>query len=261
MTDNAAAAPFTFEVQATNLPANAVQILDDSSAAFTSNGLSHGTGSSWVDGTYQFVSPGTGSTEGTWTFSGLLPGVYQVTADWPGMTNAATNSPYTLYDGSTSLGTVIENQQVASMGVTSQGVNWQSLDVVAVSSGTLKVTLTNNANGQVEADAIRLVGPLESVQVAGSSNVPIVAGETTPSTTNDTDFGQATVGGAPVTQAYTISNTGTSTLNLTGSPLVSLSNTTDFTVTQPTVSSFALARQPRSRSPSPPALPACVRPF
>ena len=49
------------------------------------------------------------------------------------------------------------------------------------------------------------------------------------------------MGGPGTTQTFTITNAGTSTLNLTGTPIVQISSTNvaDFTITQPTVNSLA----------------------
>ncbi len=79
------------------------------------------------------------------------------------------------------------------------------------------------------------------MDVQGNS-VSIVDGDSTPSLTDHTDFGSALVAGGTVVRTYTIRNTGTATLNLTGSPRVAVSGThaADFTVTtQPAASSVA----------------------
>ncbi len=88
-----------------------------------------------------------------------------------------------------------------------------------------------------------MVGSPKQVTFTISSSVPemdvqgnsvsIVDGDGTPSLTDHTDFGSALVAGRTVVRTYTIRNTGTATLNLTGSPRVSVSGThaADFTVT------------------------------
>ena len=65
--------------------------------------------------------------------------------------------------------------------------------------------------------------------------ISIADGDATPSTTDDTDFGSIGVSGGTVAHTFTISNTGTADLTLTGSPAVTLTVGTHFTVTvQPT---------------------------
>lgn len=84
-------------------------------------------------------------------------------------------------------------------------------------------------------DNISLISslPVPIMAVKGNS-VVIADGDITPSFTDNTDFGAILEAGA-VTKAitYTISNTGLAALNLTGTPLVSISgaNASDFTVT------------------------------
>ena len=76
--------------------------------------------------------------------------------------------------------------------------------------------------------------PEMDVQGKGNS---IADGDTTPSTTDDTDFGSTDVATGTVDHTFTIRNTGSVSLNLTGSPKVSISGTHagDFSVTaQPT---------------------------
>jgi hypothetical protein len=63
--------------------------------------------------------------------------------------------------------------------------------------------------------------------------ISIMNGDTTPSTADDTDFGNVDVDTGAVVKAYGIVNLGTAALNLTGAPLVQISgaNASDFTVT------------------------------
>ncbi|MCO5067216.1 MAG: choice-of-anchor D domain-containing protein [Kiritimatiellae bacterium] len=78
------------------------------------------------------------------------------------------------------------------------------------------------------------------MDVQGNS-VSIVDGDSTPSLTDHTDFGSALVAGGTVVRTYTIRNTGTATLNLSGSPRVAVSGThaADFTVTTQPAASVA----------------------
>ena len=69
--------------------------------------------------------------------------------------------------------------------------------------------------------------------------VSIVDGDTTPSTADYTDFGGTKLNGGTVVRTFTIQNTGTGALTLSGTPLVAVSgtNAADFTVTtQPAAS-------------------------
>jgi hypothetical protein len=59
---------------------------------------------------------------------------------------------------------VLVNQQVAPSGFSDAGALWQNLGNFQIRSGTLYVRLSDAANGNVEADAIRIqwLGPLPS---------------------------------------------------------------------------------------------------
>jgi hypothetical protein len=98
---------------------------------------------------------GTGSDYVTWTFN-VAPGTYQVAATWAAFTNRADNAPYTVLDGTTPLGTVRVNQQLAPSDFTDQGVGWKTLGTFTVTGNTLVVRLSNDADGYLNADAIHI---------------------------------------------------------------------------------------------------------
>ncbi len=58
----------------------------------------------------------------------------------------------------------------------------------------------------------------------------IADGDMTPDTVDHTDFGSVVINGGVVTRAFSISNTGTGALDLTGTPLVTITGQTDFAV-------------------------------
>ncbi|WP_340239953.1 Ig-like domain repeat protein [Emticicia soli] len=64
------------------------------------------------------------------------------------------------------------------------------------------------------------------------NNTSITSGDTTPSTSDDTDFGSQAVTSGTIDKTFTIYNTGSAALNLTGTPKVSIggANASDFTV-------------------------------
>ena len=88
--------------------------------------------------------------------TGLPVGTYDVSVTWVKGSNRATNATYQIYDGSTLVGTVSVNQRNAPTGTTVNGRKFQSLGQFQITSGTLKVVLSDNANGYVDADAIRV---------------------------------------------------------------------------------------------------------
>ncbi|GAG48283.1 unnamed protein product, partial [marine sediment metagenome] len=68
----------------------------------------------------------------------------------------ATNAPYEVFNGATSLETVPVGQQAAPDDFTDQGAVWETLGTFTITGGTLLVELSDNANGMVVADAVRI---------------------------------------------------------------------------------------------------------
>jgi hypothetical protein len=145
--------PFQFTVNGTVGP---VQIIDDSAASgfTTTAGWSPWAGQGLGIGMH-YAAPGDGSLVATWTFA-VAPGTYRVSVTWPAQSNRATNAPYTVLDGTTSLGTVAVNQQLPPSGFSDQAVTWQDLGTFTITGNTLVVQLSNAANGFVIADAVRI---------------------------------------------------------------------------------------------------------
>jgi hypothetical protein len=115
-------------------------------------------------GDYRFNAAGSGSDRSKWTFTDLLDGHHEVLASWTAHSNRATDAPFTL-DGGVQQATVRKNQEVAPNDEQEPqaGVWFELLDTIYVDSGTLTVTLTDDADGYVIADAVwvRSVSPLQ----------------------------------------------------------------------------------------------------
>jgi hypothetical protein len=121
-----------------------------------------------------YAAAGGGSSVATWTFNGLATGIYRVSATWNILSNRATNSPFTVYNGATSLGTVLVNQELAPNDRVDAGVAWEDLgSSFSITGTTLVIKLTNAANEYVIADGIRIerLSPLLAAggAIAGSS--------------------------------------------------------------------------------------------
>lgn len=117
----------------------------------------------------------------TWTVSALPAGTYQVFTTWVQSQYYASNAPYSVLDGSRTLGSMAVNQQLAPSDVSDGGRGWKLLGTYTVNSGTLVVQLNDNANGRICADAIRVVAAV------GGTTAPAFAGvaqviDATPST-------------------------------------------------------------------------------
>lgn len=86
----------------------------------------------------------------TWTPNVAQAGSYEVYARWTSHANRATNATYTVTHASGSTAVPVDQQQ--------NGGVWNLLGTFNLSPGTAhRVTLTDEANGYVIADAVRLV--------------------------------------------------------------------------------------------------------
>ena len=191
-----------------------IQILDDSEAGFTTSGLwaVAPTYAGWVNNNVHYTQAGsqTADSVASWAFDDLAPGRYRVSGTWqPYATGRASDAPYQIYAGSELLSTVHVDQRPAPIGFSDAGVTWQPIGGdFYVSGGSLTVQLSNQANGFVVADAVRieLLGELpagaqlqvfESAEVLnGSGLVPFDGGST------------GTFVGDPVTKTFTVRNVG-----------------------------------------------------
>lgn len=147
-----------------------VQILNDPSATFTGTWTAE-TAPAFLRGV-QKAAAGTGTAKATWTQT-VTPGVHRISATWAAdATNGATNATYTIKSGGTVLGTFSVNQQQPPAGLTDAGLPWTSLGSAwAITDSSLTVELTNDANGVVVADAIRIerLHDLPAVIASGGS--------------------------------------------------------------------------------------------
>jgi hypothetical protein len=132
------------------------QIIDDNNP-----GYSHTAG--WIVyegggylGDTSYIAAGVGANVATYTFTGLTPGMYQVSANWVPHPNRATNAPFTIKDGATPVGTVLVNQELAPNDFSDAGAFWEGLGTFTITGSTLVVELSDNANEYVLADGVRI---------------------------------------------------------------------------------------------------------
>jgi len=198
--------PFSFTLTGT---VSNIAIIDDSSASgftATSGWIPYG-GQGYLNNVH-YVGAGNGSEVATWTFNvNVVPGLYDVAVTYSAQGNRATNAPYTVYDGSTSLGTVPVNQQLTPNDFSDQGVGWKDLGTFTINGNSLVVKLTNAANNYVIADAVRIQ------QVAPQATAAVFDGNTSIANGGSDSFGTTGIG-TPVTKTFTVKNTGTATLTL-----------------------------------------------
>lgn len=185
----------------------AAKIIDNGAAGFRTTGTWR-TITSGRDRDAHVAAKGTGTSTATYTFTDLPNGTYQIAATWPASRSYATDAPYTFQDGTRLLGSARVNQENSSTGLTDAGSNWKILGTFTVTSGTLVVTLTNRANDQVIADAIRVQQVFTS-SAARSALPDDVASDTSSYLASDTSvaFAPAIAAASSSSSTYSSGNT------------------------------------------------------
>jgi PKD repeat protein len=102
----------------------------------------------YLGSNYRWKAKGTGAYSATWYFDVTLPGTYKVYAWWSAASGRASNAPYTINHafGST---TVRVNQLT-------NGAQWNELCEVYFDIGRYSVVLSDNADGNVIADGVKI---------------------------------------------------------------------------------------------------------
>jgi len=136
---------------------NSPIIVDNGSPGYAETGTGWTNYGLGYNGTSRYHAPGTGADTASWQIANLSAGNYAVNVTWPPGANRATNATYQVYDGTKLLATVVVNQKLTPTGTIINGTVFQSLGSFAITSGTLRVVLSDNANGFVFADAIAVV--------------------------------------------------------------------------------------------------------
>ena len=133
--------------------------LDNSQSGYSESGTgwTQASGSGDYLDTSRHHAAASGQDIANWQFSNLPSGEYNIYGTWSAASGQATNAPFTVYDGSSLAGTQRVDEQTAPTGVTADGQNWQLLGTYYIGSGQMTVQLSDDANGTVVADAIRIV--------------------------------------------------------------------------------------------------------
>ncbi len=134
-----------------------VQILDDADAGFSTTGTYNPNSGGFGSGLKQSHSAWVASTA-SWTFD-VSPGTYEVAASWPGRSNSATDTPFSVFDGSggTALGAGFFDQTKEPNDFVDANVGWESLGPFSVTGNTIEVQTSNAVTaGYAIADAVRI---------------------------------------------------------------------------------------------------------
>jgi cyclophilin family peptidyl-prolyl cis-trans isomerase len=137
-------------------------VVDDGDPGFDAGNFRHRPGDGrFYRNDYHFQTPGTDG-RASWTFVGLDPGVYRVSATWFAWHNRANNAAFRSFDGaydpsdtSNLAWTVPVDQTMAPDSV--HAANWQEIGLLNVTGDTAVVdVLSGLSDGYVIADAVRL---------------------------------------------------------------------------------------------------------
>ena len=117
--------------------------------------LGHG-----LNGVQKSIAGGIGEKTASWRFRDLPVDSYEVFVSWEvpaGMTGVSTNTPIAVIGGAQGVATLDLNQSVNPAGPIEADRPWESLGVFAVTDGVLDIQMSNDTDGIVIADAVRIV--------------------------------------------------------------------------------------------------------
>ncbi len=221
--DPTAASPFTFAVSGVatttahiGVTGNSQAIADGASTTSATNDTAFGStplGGASLSETYTITNSGTAPlTVGTVTIGGTNSGDFTVTSPPAGSVAVGGSTTFTVQFTPTAGGT-----RTAT-------VNFAENDPTAASPFTFAVSGVATTTAHIG--------------VTGNSQA-IADGASTTSATNDTAFGSTPLGGASLSETYTITNSGTAPLTV-GTVTIGGTNSGDFTVTSPPAGSVAV---------------------
>ncbi len=149
------------------LPPPPILVLDNADAGYSEQG-SGWTAEARSDaycGGNRYHAAGTGANTASFLFTGLQPGWYQVWATWSPGSDRARNAPFTVRDGAVVRGTFLVKQQVPPRDGVYGDRPWDCLGLAPLDGTTLEVVLSDQADGRVIADGVRLVPVRNTVRV------------------------------------------------------------------------------------------------
>lgn len=154
-----------YELQYLRADAARVEVVvDNAQSGFVAYGPEVNNSSStsgYIGEDYVAMPAGTGENSATWFFDDLSPGTeYRLSANWTSHPNRATDATYQVrYQASDSR---LEEREYTVNQVSGGGV-WRELGFLTPVSSQLSVTLLNDADGYVIADALKLEAAPEVV--------------------------------------------------------------------------------------------------
>lgn len=210
-TSDADESPFDFTVSGMVTQPSPLQIIDNGAPGFSSTGAWRLGVRSGYEGDHQFNAAGIGDDTATWAFN-VVPGEYRVSVTWTAGRNRASDAAFTVADGAEVLETVYVNQKLAPDDFKSDGARWEDLGgTYTISGNRLVVTLSDDANHYVIADAVRVervISPPDAAEIQ-----VFVGGEAIQDNSGVVPFGKTRPGDV-VIKTFTVKNNGTDSLTL-----------------------------------------------
>jgi RHS repeat-associated protein len=148
----------SYQVHAANGEPPSALIADNTSGTATGTWPASSSVAGHIGTNYQVHAAGTGANVFTWTLAVPIAGTYQAYARWTQHPNRATNAKYTVNHASGS--------QVVTMNMEAGGGQWNLLGSFDFASGPASISLSDDANDYVIADAVMLVPPGASPNTA-----------------------------------------------------------------------------------------------
>ncbi len=187
-------------------------IVDNADAGFGVVGTWNTATHTGRGGSYRPTAKGNGSRVATWTFSDLTAGQYRVSTTYPPASNGATDAPFTIKDGATAIVTVDMNMTQTPDDRVVSDSNWEDIATVTLTGTTMVVELSNDANNAVMADAV-MIERIGDIPAGSEIEVSLADGTDVADGSGSVDFGSTDLA-TPVTQSFTVTNVGSSSLTL-----------------------------------------------
>ena len=145
-----------------------------------------------------------------------------------------TGNPLVLISGTNASDFTVMTQPSNTIAIGASSDFVISFDPSAIGTRIATVNISSDDEDEMNYTfQILGVGTQPEINIQGNG-LSIANGDTTPVETDNTDFGTVDMNGASLNKSFVIQNLGSTTLNLTGVPIVTITGSNDFTViTQP----------------------------
>jgi RES domain-containing protein len=111
---------------------------------------------------YSYAKAGDVSGIATFTFEIPADGNYEISAQWPAHSTRAPDAPFTIINNGSLIDTVLMDQRINGGRFNPlTGPEALSTGIYALNAGVLEVTLSNDADGKVAGDAVKVIEMLE----------------------------------------------------------------------------------------------------